>query len=38
MKNKFKNFIKVILCDILAYLHITLMYAIVIFLAEFFIL
>lgn len=37
MKGKFKNFIKVILCDILAYLIITLMFTIVIFLAKFFI-
>ena len=37
MKNKFKNFIKVILCDILAYLIIILMSAIVIFLVKIFI-
>ena len=37
MKSKFKNFMKVILCDILAYLITILMSAIVIFLAKFFI-
>lgn len=37
MKSKFKNFMKVILYDILAYLIIVLMSAVVIFLANLFI-
>ena len=37
MKSKFKNFMKVILCDILACIIIVLMSAVVIFLINFFI-
>lgn len=37
MKSKFKNFMKVILCDILACIIIVLMSAVVIFLAKIFI-
>ena len=37
MKSKFKNFMKVILCDILAYIIVAFISAIVIFLAKIFI-